>query len=78
MYASGEPCPMCLAAMHYAWIDKVYYCASVKDAVDAGLGEAQVIYNDLQKTKTERTLPMIQISLNEGQEDPMKLWKERR
>ena len=78
MYASGEPCPMCLTAMYYAGIDKVYYCASVEDAVDAGLGKSQMIYKDLQKPKTERALPVIQMPLNEDQKDPMKLWKERK
>lgn len=78
MYASGEPCPMCLTAMYYAGIDKVYYCASLEDAVDVGLGKSMIIYKDLKKPKTERTLSIIQMPLNEDQEDPMKLWKERK
>jgi guanine deaminase len=78
MYASGEPCPMCLTAMYFAGIDKVYYCASLEDAVDVGLGKSKKIYKDLQRPKTERTLSMIQMPLNEDQEDPMKLWKERK
>ncbi|TCS96838.1 nucleoside deaminase [Hazenella coriacea] len=77
MYASGEPCPMCLSAIYFAGIEKVIYCASVENAVEAGLGQAKVIYEDLQKNKADRTLSMVQIPLNEGQENPMKLWKER-
>ncbi|WP_079527828.1 nucleoside deaminase [Halobacillus hunanensis] len=77
MYASGEPCPMCLAAMYFAGIGKVYYGASVENAMEAGLGKAKSIYDDLQKTKTERTLSMIQMPLDEGQENPMEIWKQR-
>lgn len=77
MYASGEPCPMCLTAMYFAGIEKVIYCMSVEDAVEVGLGLSKIIYEDLQKNKEERTISMIQMPLNEGQENPMKLWKER-
>ncbi|MFJ7510105.1 nucleoside deaminase [Peribacillus simplex] len=77
MYASGEPCPMCLTAMYLAGIEKVFYCASVENAVEVGLGKSKIIYEDLQKTKAERSLSMIQMPLDEGQENPMKLWKER-
>lgn len=77
MYASGEPCPMCLSAMYFAGIEKVFYCASVENAVEVGLGKSKVIYEDLQKIKAERALSMIHMPLNEGQENPMKLWKEQ-
>lgn len=35
-YASGEPCAMCAAALHWARIDRVYYASSVEDAADHG------------------------------------------
>ncbi|MFC4024412.1 nucleoside deaminase [Oceanobacillus longus] len=76
MYASGEPCPMCLTAMYFAGIDKVFYCASVEDAVEAGLGKSKAIYDYLKRPKTERTLSMIQMSLGEDQVNPMKLWNK--
>ncbi len=77
MYASGEPCPMCLTAMSFAGIDQVYYCNSVDDAVDAGLGKSKEIYDDLQKTKEERSIKMEQMPLSDGQKDPMKIWKKQ-
>lgn len=77
MYASGEPCPMCLTAMYFAGIEKVFYCASIEHAVEVGLGKSKMIYEELQKTKGERALSMIQMPLKEGQKDPMKLWQER-
>ncbi|RYG74259.1 nucleoside deaminase [Lentibacillus lipolyticus] len=77
MYASGEPCPMCLTAMYYAGIDQVYYCASSEDAADAGLGKAETIYDELKKKKSERQMKMVHMPLQDSQEDPMQLWKER-
>lgn len=76
MYASGEPCPMCLTAMYFAGIQKIYYCASVDDAVQAGLGKSKQIYDDLQKPRDERKITMVHMPLEQGQMDPMKLWKE--
>lgn len=67
MYASGEPCPMCLTAMSFAGIDQAYYSNSVDDAVAAGLGRA----------KADLSVKVEQMPLKDGQEDPMKLWKER-
>jgi guanine deaminase len=77
MYASGEPCSMCLTAMYFAGIEKVFYCTSVENAVEVGLGKSKVIYEEIQKAKVERTLSMTQMPLNEGQTNPMKLWKEQ-
>lgn len=77
MYASGEPCPMCLTAMYFAGMEKAYYCASVDDAVEAGLGKSKIIYQELQKEKANRTLKMEHMPLKEGQENPMAMWKER-
>ena len=37
-----EPCPMCMAALHWARVRTVYYGASIVDAEDAGFNELQV------------------------------------
>ena len=74
MYASGEPCPMCLTAMYYAGIDKVYYCQSIEEATEVGISTSAFILEELKKEKKERTLPMIQIPLEEHQKNPMKEW----
>ena len=77
MYASGEPCPMCLTAMYFAGIDKVYYCQSVDDAVEVGLGKSKVIYDDLKKEREERSIDMKQLPLELGQDNPMQLWESK-
>ncbi|MGM7637321.1 nucleoside deaminase [Bacillus sp. Hm123] len=76
MYASGEPCPMCLAAMYFAGIEKVYYCCSVEDAVNVGLAKSKEIYLNLQKNKEERSLQMLHMPLEKDQENPMALWQQ--
>ncbi|HEX4412549.1 MAG TPA: nucleoside deaminase [Lacipirellulaceae bacterium] len=37
-----EPCPMCMAALHWARVDTVYYGATIDDADDAGFNELQL------------------------------------
>ncbi|HVK07182.1 MAG TPA: nucleoside deaminase [Gemmataceae bacterium] len=39
MYTTCEPCPMCLAAIHWSKIEAVYYGATIADAQAAGFGE---------------------------------------
>ena len=56
MYASGEPCPMCYAAMAFVGIEDVVYSASVEEAAASGLMRSQEIYEDLKKIRTERVL----------------------
>ena len=56
MYASGEPCPMCYAAMAFVGIDDVIYSAYVEEAADSGLTRSKEIYDDLKKSHTERNL----------------------
>jgi tRNA(Arg) A34 adenosine deaminase TadA len=42
MYSTCEPCPMCLAAIHWAKIDRVVYGATIADAANAGFCELHV------------------------------------
>ena len=42
MYSTCEPCPMCLAAIHWSKIDRVVYGATIADAADAGFCELHV------------------------------------
>lgn len=78
MYASGEPCPMCLTAMYYASIKDIYYCASIEDAEKAGLGASVDLYADLKKPREERAhFNMVHMPLQDKMQDPLQEWKKR-
>lgn len=49
MYTTCEPCPMCLAAIHWSKLDAVYYGARIADALAAGFGELCVDAAQLAK-----------------------------
>jgi guanine deaminase len=76
MYASGEPCAMCLTAMYFVGISKIYYCQSVDDAASVGLSKSKFIYAELKKSKDNMTLDIQQIPFHGDQQNPMKLWEE--
>jgi tRNA(Arg) A34 adenosine deaminase TadA len=61
LYTSSEPCPMCLSACYWAGIEKIYYAASVEDALQFGDFDDSFIYTELQKKGEERKVPMYQL-----------------
>ena len=60
LYTSCEPCPMCLAAAHWARIDAVFYAASAADAARAGFDDA-LLYEEFRKPQSLRALPETQL-----------------
>jgi tRNA(Arg) A34 adenosine deaminase TadA len=73
LYASCEPCPMCLSACYWAHIDKIYYSGTQLDAADADFDD-RFIYAELAKDKTVRAIPMERICPEKG-EGPFEVWK---
>lgn len=53
IYTSCEPCPMCLGAIYWAHIDRIFYGCSQKDAARAGFDDS-FIYNELSLKPEER------------------------
>ncbi|AOS97920.1 Guanine deaminase [Microbulbifer aggregans] len=60
MYASGHPCPMCLAAMYLSGVSAIYYALSLKDAEPYGISTDD-IYQELAKPPASRQIPMEHI-----------------
>ncbi|WP_211209154.1 nucleoside deaminase [Calidithermus timidus] len=60
IYSSCEPCPMCLSAIYWARIGKIYYGCTAKDAAVIGFAD-QFIYDELSRPKSERRLPLEQL-----------------
>ena len=54
VYASGHPCPMCMAALHWSRVDKVYFGASIPDAEAAGFNELALPAADLLRVGRSR------------------------
>lgn len=60
IYSSCEPCPMCLGAIYWAHLDKLYY-ASTKDDATAADFDDTFIYKEFALPKEERSLPSVQM-----------------
>ena len=73
IYASSEPCPMCLSAIYWARIQKIYYAASRFDAADAGFDD-EFIYKELENPVENRHIAIEQRLPKEGKET-FALWK---
>ena len=56
IYTSCEPCPMCLAAIYWAHLDKVYFGNGKTDAKDIGFDDS-FIYDELTLPREKRKLP---------------------
>jgi len=65
IYASCEPCPMCLAAIHWARLDRVWYACDRHDAARAGFDDA-FLYDEFERAPTDRRLPVVQAFRDEG------------
>jgi tRNA(Arg) A34 adenosine deaminase TadA len=59
IYCSCEPCPLCLAAIYWARLDRIYYAATCDDAAAAGFDD-RTFYLELGKPAGARALPMEQ------------------
>lgn len=77
VYASGHPCPMCMAAMRLAGIAEVFYAYSNDDGAPFGLSTA-AIYEDLAKPFSEQSMKIRYVPVRpEAQPDLYADWKRR-
>ncbi|RYZ44826.1 MAG: nucleoside deaminase [Sphingobacteriales bacterium] len=65
IYSLGEPCPMCMAAIYWARIEKVYYANTKEQAAKVGFDDS-FIYKELSKPTGERVMSMQHLPLEEA------------
>lgn len=75
IYSSCEPCPLCLAAVYWARMDRIYYAASRDDAAQAGFDDRH-FYEELAKDARERSIPSVQ-SLRDEAYAALQAWTQK-
>lgn len=60
LYTSCEPCPMCLGAIYWAKLDKVFYAATCSDAAEAGFADIE-IRRQLALSPEAQQIELIQV-----------------
>lgn len=75
LYASCEPCPMCLAAAYWARVDGIYFAGTTSDAADAGFDDL-VIGDDLGRSPADRRIPLVRVAA-ESARAPFAEWQAK-
>jgi guanine deaminase len=65
LYTSCEPCPMCLGAIYWARLSKIYFANTAEDAASIGFDDS-FIYGELKEIHSQRRIPAIQIMREEA------------
>ena len=75
LYSTCEPCPMCLSAIYWAHIDKLYYASTRDDAQRIDFDDS-FIYSELQKNIDKRKISMTQMMRKEALK-AFELWDKK-
>ena len=75
IYTSCEPCPMCLGAIYWSHIDKIYYANNRKDAAEIGFDD-DFIYQEIALPLEKRRKPIEEFMRSEALE-AFELWKAK-
>ena len=75
VYTSAEPCPMCLSAIMWAGIKKVYYGCTAKDTEEIGFAD-KFIYDYMKGENTEGVIETIPL-LREECLEAFKVWDNK-
>jgi guanine deaminase len=65
LYTSCEPCPMCLGAIYWARLARVYFGSVAADASRVGFDDSS-IYSEFAQPHADRAIPMIQMMREEA------------
>ncbi|HZJ08522.1 MAG TPA: nucleoside deaminase [Trueperaceae bacterium] len=74
LYASCEPCPMCLSSALWARIEHIYYAADRHDAARAGFDDA-AFYDYIERRDVAPLMPVEQVDVT-GANAPFERWRE--
>lgn len=74
LYASSEPCPMCLSAAYWAQLERVVYANPRQIAAEIGFSDAD-LYQELNAPAASRRLPLTRIDLPDAA-DVMYAWRD--
>jgi guanine deaminase len=75
LYSSCEPCPMCLGAIYWARLAKVYFACSRHDAAAANFDDS-FIYDEISVLPHQRSIAMLHLSLPNAMQ-PFNIWAEK-
>ena len=75
LYSSCEPCPMCMSAIYWSHIGKVYYGNTRDDAKKIEFDDS-FIYSEISKENKDRSILMEQILRDEALE-AFEVWKNK-
>ncbi len=65
LYSSCEPCPMCMSAIYWSRIGKVYYANTRNDAKKINFDDS-LIYSEIPKKNEDKKIPIKQMMRNEA------------
>ena len=65
IYTSCEPCPMCLGAIYWAHLARIYFANGAEDASKIGFDDS-LIYREIAQPQSQRKIPMIQLMRDEA------------
>ena len=75
LYSTCEPCPMCLSAIYWSHIDKIFYANTRDDAKNINFDDS-FIYSEINKKIGDRKIQMIQMLRDEALK-AFKIWDEK-
>ena len=75
LYSTCEPCPMCLSAIYWSHIDRVFYANTRDDAKNIDFDDS-FIYSEINKNIEDRKIQMIQMHRDEALK-AFKIWNEK-
>ena len=73
LYASGEPCPMCLSAIYWAGIKEVYYA---NPAIERSGVSTPYLYQQLSLPSEQRDVQVEQLDMGEEAQKILTAWQQ--